>query len=53
MLTGRCINRRYYPISKGNSCDGQNGKSGAEEIRQDFFVGKLKSLLYKSQWYTE
>ena len=41
MLTVRCINRHYYPISTGNSREGHNGKSRAEEIRQDFFIGLL------------
>ena len=38
MLKVKCIHRRYYPISTGNSRQGHNGKSRADEIREDFFI---------------
>ena len=40
MLTIRCLNRRCYPISTGNSREGHIGKNRAE-IREDFSLGKL------------
>ena len=41
MLTIRCLNRRCYPTSTGNSREGHIGKNHAEEIRQEFSIGKL------------
>ena len=41
MLTIRCLNRCYYLISIGNSREGRIGKNRAEEIQQDFSMGKL------------
>ena len=41
MLTIRCLSRRNYPISTGNSREGHIGKIRVEEIRQDFSIGKL------------
>ena len=40
MLTVRCFNSRYYLISTGKSREGHKGKNRAEEIRDDFFMGK-------------
>ena len=40
MLQIRCLNRRYYSISTGNSRDVRIGKNRAE-FRQDFSIGKL------------
>ena len=45
MLTVRRFNCRYYLISTGNSREEHKGKSGAEELGQDFFIGKSNFCL--------
>ena len=45
MLTLGCLNRCYYLISTGNSLEGHKGKDRAEEIIQDFSIGKSNLCL--------